>query len=80
MDPVVYPQQVRMLLFFKHIHNFHLPLSFIGLIESLDKTKIFSFTACILSTPERIDLRRDGVTVYSYNTYFQHISSSIVED
>ena len=28
---------------------------------------------------ERIDMRRDGVTVYSYNTYFQHISSSIVD-
>ena len=22
--------------------------------------------------PERMELRRDGVTVYSYNTYFQH--------
>ena len=28
--------------------------------------------------PERMELKRDGVTVYSYNTYFQHISSSIV--
>ena len=29
--------------------------------------------------PERMELRRDGVTVYSYNTYFQHISSSIMD-
>ena len=28
---------------------------------------------------ERMELRKDGVTVYSYNTYFQHISSSIVD-
>ena len=32
-----------------------------------------------VSRPERMELRRDGATVYSYNTYFQHISSSIVD-
>ena len=27
----------------------------------------------------KIRKRRNGVTLYSYNTYFQHISSSIVD-
>ena len=38
------------------------------------------YSFCIIVYwPERIDLRGDGVTVYSYNTYFQHVSSSIVD-
>ena len=32
-----------------------------------------------MAEAERMDLRRDGVTVYSFNTYFQHIFSSFVD-